>query len=50
METKKSLNHETPPAAKPLLGVVVSQLSARAIDKPFYTAWDYPSEWGGGIS
>lgn len=38
----------TPTIAKPMLGVVVSDLSARVIDKPFYTSWDYPSEWGGG--
>jgi len=38
----------SPAIAKPMLGVVVSDLSARVIDKPFYTSWDYPSEWGGG--
>jgi hypothetical protein len=39
---------KAPNDAKPLLGVVVSNLSERVIDKPFYTEWDYPSEWGGG--
>ena len=47
MNTAQNLQ-VSPAIAKPLLGVVVSDLSARVIDKPFYTSWDYPSEWGGG--
>ena len=54
MSKKVKLKNETangtksPNDAKPLLGVVVSNLSERVIDRPFYTEWDYPSEWGGG--
>ena len=47
MDTVENLQ-VSPAIAKPLLGVVVSDLSARVIDRPFYTSWDYPSEWGGG--
>jgi hypothetical protein len=39
---------KAPNDAKPLLGVVVSNLSERVVDKPFYTEWDYPAECGGG--
>lgn len=31
METKTSLNHETPPAAKPLLGDVISEVRAKEL-------------------
>jgi hypothetical protein len=33
---------------KPVLGVLVSDLSLRVIELPFYTEWDYPDKWGGG--
>ena len=35
-------------AQNPLLGVVVSDLKERVIEKPYYTEWDFPAEWGGG--
>ena len=32
----------------PLLNITISELKDRVIEKPYYTEWDFPVEWGGG--